>query len=325
VSEATRGAGHADQKTVLLALAESDQDSIATAPWIGPIVALGGMARRYVAMLNDRQLVVALSVPRRDFAAVLMACGWVVSAPEPKLPPPHELLARLTPGTPVRAMTRDFVFEDFFERLEARAEPEAHFRRWRWIASHLTAVAPLSSLDQPRRDAAPVLGALGSWAGLGWSWHNRVVASDADLALIGTASRIKADLDVRVVPHPAGVRGGAHVISAHDSIGGLLLPSGENSSVHFSTIHAAARLADELPLPSATRAVILDGYGAIKYLAEIEAPFVFCVLDRSIANETSADLLLHYRNSRGEPVSLTEAIGWRAPAGMEALAFTTRL
>jgi hypothetical protein len=128
-----------------------------------------------------------------------------------------------------------------------------------------------------------------------------------------------------VVPHPAGEREVTHRISEHDSIKALLLPHGTNSSARFSTIHAAARLADELPLPGEVNAVILDGYGAIKYLAEIEAPFVFCILDRSIANETSADLLVQYRNSRGEPVSLTEAIGWRAPAGVEALAFTTRL
>lgn len=318
-------AGQASQERVLLALAESDQASIATARWIGPIVALGGMARRYAARLNHRQLVIALSVPRRDFAAVLLACGWVISAPEPKLRPPHELLPTLTPGTPVRAMTREYVFEDFFERLKTGAEPEVHFQRSRWMAPHLTAITPLSSLSEPRRDTVPVLGALGRWAALGRSWYNRVISSSADLALIGTASRIRADLDVRVVPQPAGGQGDAHPISEHDSIKGLLLPHGTNTSVRFSTIHAAARLADELPLPSVTRAVILDGYGAIKYLAEIESPFVFCILDRSIANEISADLLVHYRNSRGEPVSLTEAIGWLAPAGVEAFAFTTRL
>lgn len=325
MSETTRNAEQANQERVLLALAESDQDSIGAARWAGPIVALGAMARRYAARLNDRQLVIALSVPRRDFAAVLLACGWIISAPEPKLRPPHELLPTLMPGTPVRAMTKDHVFEDFFERLKPGIESEAHFQRWRWITSHLTAITPLPSLDEPRRDTTPVLGALGRWAALGRSWHNRVVSPDPDLALVGTASRIKTDLDVRVVPHPAGVRGDAHPISAQDSIRGLLLPHGTNSLVTFSTIHAAARLADELPLPRSTRAVVLDGYGAIKYLAEIEAPFLFCILDRSIANETSADLLVHYRNSRGEPVSLTEAIGWRAPTGVEALAFTTRL
>lgn len=79
MSETRRDSGRADQDRVLLALAESNQES-STAPWIGPIVALGAMARRYVAQLNDRQLVIALSVPQRDFAAVLLGCGWIISA-----------------------------------------------------------------------------------------------------------------------------------------------------------------------------------------------------------------------------------------------------
>jgi hypothetical protein len=160
---------------------------------------------------------------------------------------------------------------------------------------------------------------------LGNTWQNRLAASTTDLALIGTASRISADLDVRVLAEPAGSQEHSHSISEDDSIKSLLNPHGSNSVVSFSTIHSAAQLADELPLSSTTRAVILDGYGAIKYLADIEAPFLFCILDRSIANEASADLLVHYRNSRGQPVSLRETIGWRAPTGVEALAFTTRL
>jgi hypothetical protein len=324
MSSTASGASDVEQERVVLALAEADEGPITAAPWVGPIVALGGMARRYAARLNDRQLVIALSVPRRDFAAALLACGWVISAPEPQLTPPEELLRVLTPGTPARAATADFVFEDFFERLDNHAQPEARFRRWQFVASHLLAVVPLTSLDESRRDATPRLGALGGWKGLGRTWHERLVTSNADLALIGTASRLKADLEVRVTPYSAGVHGEVSV-SSRDAIGNLLLPLGTNSSTHYCTIHAAARLADELPLSIETRAVVLDGYGAVKYLAEIEAPFVFCVLDRSIANETSADLLIHYRNSRGEPVSLADAIGWRPPAGVEALAFTTRL
>jgi hypothetical protein len=325
MSGMTEDAGRDEAKPVLLALAEAEAGS-SPAPWIGPIVALGAMARRYVEKLNDRQLVIVLSVPRRDFAAVLLGCGWIISAPEPKLRTPEELLATLVPGTPVRAMTNSVVFEDVFEHLTPGAHPEAHFEKWHWMAPHLTAIAPLANLSEPNRDSAPVLGALGKWrAEFAGSWHNRVVSAEADLALIGTASRLHADLDVRVVPHSPRENEEAQAVSPHDSIGALLLPRGANSAVSFSTIYSAARLADELPLPSATRAVILDGYGAIKYLAEIEAPFVFSILDRSIANETSAELLVHYRNSRGEPVALTEAIGWRPPPGVEAMAFTTRL
>lgn len=310
---------------VVLALAEADASDLIAAPWIGPIVALGGMARRYAEQLNERQLVVVLSVPRRDFAAVLLACGWVISAPPPQLARPEVLLSTMSPGTPVRAMTADYIFKDYFEALEGSSRSEVRFRRSRWMLSHLVAAAPLPSLDESCRSASPPLGALGRWKGLEKSWHDRLVSPDADLALIGTASRLNADLGVRVAPHGVSATGCDIGASAEDSIGSLLLPQGRVASTHFCTIHAAARLADELPLATKTRAVVLDGFGAIKYLSEIEAPFVFCVLDRSIANEASADHLVQYRNSRGQPVSLADAVGWRAPAGVEATAFTTRL
>ena len=71
--------------------------------------------------------------------------------------------------------------------------------------------------------------------------------------------------------------------------------------------------------------MILDGNGAVKYLAEIEAPVVICVLDRSVADETGAEIVTQLRNSRGEPVSLSGDLGWQPPAAVEALAFTVAL
>ena len=48
---------------------------------------------------------------------------------------------------------------------------------------------------------------------------------------------------------------------------------------------ASARFSDYLPLPRDVRAAILDGAGAIKHVAEVEAPVVICILDRSVADE----------------------------------------
>ncbi len=295
-----------------------------TAPWLGPIVALGGMARRYASQLDDRQLVVALTLPRRDFAAVLLACGWVISAPTPNLASPREVLDTLAPGTPVRATTREYVFEDCFDHIRLGSVPEAHFLKSHWIADHLTAINPLSRSVEPSRGPTPALGALARWAGLEASWHDRLASVDPDLALVGTTSKLRADLDARVAPRPTDLHPGTDGSGEDDTIKQLLLPTGTHPSLNFSTIHSCARLADELPLPATTQAVVLDGYGAIGYLAEIEAPFVFCVIDRSVANEASVDLVMQYRNSRGNPVSLSEAVSWRAPVGVEALAFTTK-
>ncbi|WP_258934186.1 hypothetical protein [Nesterenkonia pannonica] len=88
---------------------------------------------------------------------------------------------------------------------------------------------------------------------------------------------------------------------------------------------SSARLADLLPLPQDLNAVILDGGGAIKYLGDIEAPVVICVLDRSVADESVAELVMQLRNTRGEPLSLMSDLGWQPPDGVEALAFTVAL
>lgn len=315
-----------DGERVLLGLAEIDRDALTAAPWIGPLVALGGMARRFASALQERQLVLAVSVPRRDFAAVLLGCGWVISAPAPRLDPPRQVLRALTPGTSVRAVTAQHMVEDFFEELFVTPSgAEAKFARSKWAASHLAAVSPLHSLVEATRSTTPVLGGLGRWANLEGTWHERLAAPSADLAIVGTATRLHAEIAARLAPQPVTHAGEPAPASEADTIANVLLPRGTIASTHFSEIHASARLADELPLSSGTRCVILDGYGAIKYLVEIESPVVFCVVDRSVADETSAELLIQYRNSRGEPVSLADTIGWRAPAGIEALAFTTRL
>ena len=61
------------------------------------------------------------------------------------------------------------------------------------------------------------------------------------------------------------------------------------------------------------------------YLAEIEAPVVIVILDRSVTDETASEIVVQLRNTRGEPLSVSGDLGWRPPAGIEALAFTVPL
>lgn len=100
---------------------------------------------------------------------------------------------------------------------------------------------------------------------------------------------------------------------------------GKRRATWSTRLYASARFADQLPLPKDVRVVVLDGFGAIKYLAEIETPIVACILDRSVADETAAELIVQLRNTRGEPLSIADDLGWRPPAGVEALAFTLAL
>ncbi|KAB7743106.1 hypothetical protein GA707_14860 [Nostocoides sp. F2B08] len=177
-------------------------------------------------------------------------------------------------------------------------------------------------------------------ARLSETWEARLAAPQADLAIIGTLKWLFEDLGAyltregeTVVPDPInaelsklGVDQRARLVAGlGGSLADLLLPANKNCATWYTRLYAAARFADHLPLPSDIRCVILDGSGAIKYVAEVEAPIVICILDRSVADETAAEIAVQLRNSRGEPISLKEDLGWYPPAGIEALAFTVPL
>lgn len=311
---------------VKLALSE---DSVAPgdpAPWIGPLVALGGMTLKYAEFLSGRQLIVAVSVPRRDFAAVLVGCGWVIATRPPQLDTPIQTLRQMDIGGSVRLVTGQEVIADRLEQLDERNEPVVRLTKSQWIVSKLRAAAKLPALESPMRSPRPRIGSLGHWAGLDPTWDLRLAKPPSDLAIVGTLSWITEDLGAYLGTDERST--GSDVTEPqvdNETIANLLLPKNEGSSTWFSQLYSASRLADQLPLPKELRAVILDGAGAIKYLGEVEAPVVICILDRSVADETAAEIVVQIRNTRGEPVSLRADLGWRPPLGVEAVAFTVAL
>ena len=294
--------------------------------WIGPLVALGGMASRHATERPGRQLIVAVSVPRRDFAAALVGCGWVLGSRTPQLDAPLEALRGFSTKTPVRVVTEKEVLTDHFIQLRDADDPQVELRKSLWLGSRVRAVARLPSLEMPLRAPRPCVGSVGRWAGLEASWNDRLASPAADLAIVGTRKWLEEDISAGL---GIGGKFGAHTSvpaeNEADTIAGLLLPKKEGAATWFTRLFASSRLADQLPLPSDLRAAVLDGAGAIKYLTEIETPLVICVLDRSVADDTAGEILVQLRNTRGEPCSLGDDFGWYAPPGIEALAFTVAL
>ena len=294
--------------------------------WIGPLVALAGMASRHATERPERQLIVAVSVPRRDFAAALVGCGWVLGSRAPQLDAPLEALRGFSTKTPVRLVTEKEVVTDHFIRLRDADNPQVELRNSLWLGSRVRAVARLPSLEMPLRSPRPRVGSVGRWAHLEASWDSRLASPAADLAIVGTRKWLEEDISAGL-----GIGGesgaGSSVLAGNeaDTIAGLLLPKNEGAATWFTRLFVASRLADQLPLPSDLRAAVLDGAGAIKYVTEIETPLVICVLDRSVADDTAGEILVQLRNTRGEPCSLGEDFGWRPPPGIEALAFTVAL
>ena len=289
-----------------------------SAPWIGPLLALGARSARYADHHSDRQLVIALSVPSRDFSAALVGCGWVMTSKAQTLGDPLEILRSLSPGTPIRAVNDRHVVTGFFSSLtESASPPRANFAGSTWLIDKICALSVLPELEKAERTLRPEVGSVGRMARLDQDWDARLAAPAADLAIVGTFAWLKEDFEAWLG------RGGEDM--SPSSIRALLLPNVGRVATWFTRVYASARFADQLPLPSGIRAVILDGAGAIKHISEIESQVVICILDRSVADETAAEIVVQLRNTRSEPLSITDDLRWSPPTGVEALAFTVPL
>lgn len=302
---------------VRLVLSESPDEVGFAAPWIGPLLALGTRAARYVARVSGRQLVIAISVPKRDFAASLIGCGWVLASEAPALADPLETLRSLQPGVPIRAVNNHHVVAGLFQGLdETLNPPRAQFADSTWQVDGIRALTTLAVLEQTERTLRPDPGSIELMARLDVAWDARLAQPAADLAIVGTSKWLNEDF-------------GAYLSTEGDarpprSVGSLLMPNVGRVATWFTRVFASSRFAEQLPLPTDLTAVILDGSGAVKYLTEIETPVVICILDRSVADETATELVVQMRNTRGEPVSLSD-LGWPPPVGVETLAFTVAL
>ena len=294
--------------------------------WIGPLVALGALASRRMPEMPGSQLIVAVSVPRRDFAAVLVGCGWVLASSAPCLDAPLEILRGLSMDSPVRLVVEREIVSDYFVRIHDAADPRVELRNSSWLGSKIRAVTELPSLEAPGREPRPRIGSVARLVRLEASWDDRLASPAADLAIVGTRKWLQDDVAawLGVDMESAGESSNSASWEA-DSISGLLLPDNEGAATWSTRLFASSRLADQLPLPDEVRATVLDGAGAVKYLTEIEAPLVICILDRSVADDAAGEIVVQLRNVRGEPYSLQENLGWRPPTGVEALAFKVPL
>lgn len=60
-------------------------------------------------------------------------------------------------------------------------------------------------------------------------------------------------------------------------------------------------------------------------MSDITVPIVVCVIDRSIADESAAELIIEARVANSQPVSVVDGLRSTPALGIEALAFTVAL
>lgn len=306
-------------------IAEEGDDAFLADPFVDAFIRLGSLLRNSSSAFPGRQLVVAISVPRRDFVAALIGAGWTLSAPAPSLKEPIEVFRAASPTTYLRAVTDQRIVTGRFSWLDETRDPPrvltgGKVRTTVWYK----AVAVLDSPVESVEEAVPRPGFLGSMTGAADTWLARVAAPAQDLALVGVSKWIREDLEASI-----GEAGEDGLKSPDDSneapLANYVLPETARAASWSTVIIPSARLGEGTALPAKCKAVVLDRYGAIKYLNDITAPVVVCVVDRSVADDSSAELVVQARLANSQPISVRDDIGWQPPLAIEALAFTVAL
>lgn len=293
------------------------------AKWIDHLVSCGLRAARYASTLDDKQLVLALSVPQRDYAAALIACGWVLGAKRPNVSDPRRVLERVEPGQKVCLTDKKHIVAAKFFRVDTKMGRDVLVTdQSTWCIDKITAINVLSDDMEPTKipccQERPEPGSLARMAGIDRNWDSWLVSAPADLAIIGTCKWIERELD-------ACIFRSEDIALDSDDIKTVLLPKKKGAVAWHTRIVSHVDRDVCLNLPDSTSIVILDGNGAIKYLPDLRSKVVICILDRSAANETAEESILQYRNTRGVPIALSEVNGWKILPGIEYIAYEVSL
>ncbi|GAA3035499.1 hypothetical protein [Microbacterium dextranolyticum] len=299
----------------VFSLAENSETEPVEVAWAGNYLALGARLARHADSLDRKQLIVVLSVPRRDYVAALVGAGWTLTRPVPTGAGNPLQVAR-DGGSQAwyRALNASYVYAGELRELNEAVTPA----RMRYAGSHFKVtsflrMAPALAVDGERREVRVRPGSIVRYTRAIESWDDRLVAPAQDLALVGIESRLRADLEA--VLCRLGDSDG-------DRLDTLLRPWSREAATWFSRIYSSATLEEA---PSGYKAVLLDGQGAIKYIAETFSPVVVCVIDRSVADETQAESLVNMRRTEGTAVDVAELLGWRPLVGIEIMGFEVRL
>lgn len=304
---------------IALGLAEGPGQPLIPAPWIAAFVLLGSALRRYLSQLGPRQLVLALSVPQRDYAAALISAGWVLASPAPKLPEPIDVFRSADSSTYLRAVTDKLIVTGAFSKLEEHRLDPRVLTGGKWLSvARYKAVVELPDAVETVACQVPPPGFLAEFTGASDTWLERLACPPRDLAVIGTAKWLLRDLK-------SFIGNGANGGTSETPLATYVLPQSKDAATWSTQVISPARLGEGDNLPRSCKTAILDGYGAIKYLNDITTPIVVCVIDRSVADESAAEMITEARLNNSQPVSVIKDLKWKPPSAVEALAFTVAL
>lgn len=295
---------------------------IVEALWVRELIALGGLAHRYASNMDEeQQLVIALSLPTRSFAAVLVAAGWVLAQPIPKLESPSYFFEHLEPGTPIRVVTDDYVITDDFKEFD-KSDGTVRLRKQQsWKLDKVRAAAVSLGTGGSWRLPLPIPGDLATWANRNTLWNFKLARPPKEVAIIGTNKWLLDDLQAEVTMEDSSAQENGNTAN---SLSALLTPFGDQDDEAFVELRSARRWDEEPELREEVLLAIFDGSSAISRLSEVDCAVSIALIDRSLVDDSGSEAVLQLRYSNSEPISLRDSLHWKTGSPIEALAFLRR-
>jgi hypothetical protein len=227
----------------LLGLADQPGAPRTVGPWIGSFVALGSLLRRYLSKLEGRQLVLAVSVPCRDYVAALIGSGWMLSSPAPVLDEPLAVFEASDRSTCLRAVTEKSIVTGRFTSLEAHSSGLRVRTGGKFLpVDRYRAVTMLDGECESAVGEVPAGGYLADLTGASASWLERLAVPPMDLALVGTSKWLREDLE-------ALIGDGAAEGASGTPLGTYVLPFEPRAATWSTPIISASRLGEGEALP----------------------------------------------------------------------------
>lgn len=287
------------------------------AEWIDNLFGLGVALERVAEKFAGRQLVVGLSVPTREFAAVLIALGWTVRRTG-QLARQHRRsdFEAMQLGKHYRVVTKGHVLWGEFRGFDDSRSPARINLAGAWSVDVLQDYVEAEPIMVGVKQQRPQRGSLSAFTGVTENDDARLLTPRAEVVLVGSERSLREEINSLKVAR-----------SDHqdtERIQDLLLPKSEDSATWASELLSVKDLEARLPLNQDNDLVVLDGAAAQKYLWELQTPVVVCVLDRSIASQEAVDQLITLRNTRGKPVQENE-ISWAPIGAIETLTFALEI
>lgn len=302
---------------VELEMSESVDGSFLTTPWAGPMIALGASAFRFASQPNNlssnEQLFIAVTVPIRNFAASLIATGWMLKAFVPETQSISEIISSIQSRAAVRLITKDYVIVDKFRGADERS---IHIGASKFLISTVRALAVVEDSNLEAKRPLPNPPTFGPFVGKADLWFQYLAKPPEGLVIVGSKARLLEDFEARV-----------NTVNQNPNttcLGQIILSETSKTPILATKLMSLKDLPEypEEPLPC--KAAILDGASAVKSADLIESPLIIAVIDRNIMDETASDYIIQKRNNGSEKLNLNNELGWQPSLGVEAIAFRTR-